>query len=50
MSSEKKNKKPKTEAPPEWHPFYSDPRDDVVFRSSDNLKFRASSWQLAKAR
>ena len=32
----------------DWHSFYSDPSDDVVFKSRDHVFFRASKFRLAQ--
>jgi hypothetical protein len=33
-----------------WDSTYDDPSADTVFASSDNVRFRVHSWQLAKKR
>jgi hypothetical protein len=33
-----------------WHPFHSDPNDDIVIQSEEGVFFRASSYHLAQAR
>jgi hypothetical protein len=41
-----------TSQPPteRWHHHYNNPSDDLVFKSSDNVKFRLSSHLMARSR